>query len=69
MRFIRLGDELINLTALARAEYRQEGDNGFPMLSLWYIGDPEPRSYYCEPAEVLWRAIGRMGMRVEKFAR
>jgi hypothetical protein len=69
MSFLRVGDEIINLMALARAEFTANGESGFPVLSLWYIGDPEPRNYVCEPAQLLWNAIGRMGTRVEMFGR
>lgn len=69
MSFLRVGDEIINLMALARAEFAERNPDGFAMLSLWYIGDPEPRNYYAEPAQLLWNAIGRMGTRIEMFGR
>jgi hypothetical protein len=67
--FLRVGDEIINLMALARAEFTACNPDGFPVCSLWYIGDPEPKNYYAEPAQLLWNAIGRMGTRIEMFGR
>jgi len=55
--------------ALARAEFTACNPDGFPVCSLWYIGDPEPKNYYAEPAQLLWNAIGRMGTRIEMFGR
>lgn len=69
MSFLRVGDEIINLMALARAEFAATNPDGIAELDLWYIGDPEPRRYFMEPAELLWNAIGRMGTRIEMFGR
>ncbi len=60
VRFIRIGDEMINLANVARVE-RSAADAGQTTVLIYSIGDDRSDSRFTGPqADAIWKKFGAM---------